>query len=85
MVTNPVVTVYVTGPACQMCTATKRHLDRKGIKFTEVNIHDDENIAAAIDYLGYTSAPIVLASGIGRMGEQEWSGYRPDRIDGLVA
>lgn len=85
MVTNPVVTVYVSGPSCMACVQTKRHMDKRGIKFTEVNIHDDENVAAAIDYLGYTSAPIVLASGIGRAGEQEWSGYRPDRIDGLVA
>lgn len=75
------VTVYTAGPACQACTLTKRHLDRRGIAFTEQPLNGD-NAAAAIE-LGFTTAPVVCVSIDGV--EQHWDGYRPDRIDGLVA
>lgn len=79
------VTVYTTGPQCQKCNATKRHLKRRGIPFTEVIVNpDDPNDAnyAALAYVGYSSAPVVLVSGPG--GEQDWSDYRAERIDALV-
>lgn len=73
------VTVYTTSN-CQGCTLTKRHMDRRGIAFTEIEIDDDNR--EAIVYLGFTSAPVVLANIAGR--EQSWSGYRPDRIEALL-
>lgn len=78
---GPIVTVYTTR-ACMACTQTKRHLDRRGISYTEVAIDSDDNILAAINYLGFTTAPVVLAA-TGRR-EQSWGGYRPDRIDALA-
>lgn len=78
-----IVTVYTSGPSCAACTATKRHLDRRGIPYTEVAIDSDDNILAAILELGYTTSPVVCAATA--MGEQSWDGYRPDRIDGLAA
>ena len=79
----PVVTVYTAGPSCQACAMTKRHLDRRGIPFTEVPIDGDEHIIEAINELGFTTAPVVCASTPG--GELSWDGYRPDRIDALAA
>lgn len=79
---NPlIVTVYTSGPSCGGCTATKAHFRRKGIPYTEVPL-DDDNREAAI-YLGHTTAPVVVAET--PEGPQEWSGYRPDRIDALAA
>lgn len=73
------VTVYTTDN-CMGCVQTKRHLDRRGIPFTEVAIDDDTR--AAILSLGYTAAPVVCANVDGR--ERMWSGYRPDSIDDLA-
>lgn len=79
------VTVYTRtrGPRCMGCVQTKRHLDRRHITYTEIDVDDDPNIAAALAYLGLTSLPVVLAAT--STGEQSWSGYRPDRIDELAA
>lgn len=76
------VTVYTTGPSCMACRTTKRHLDRLGITYTEIDIHSDDNIYAACEELGLTTAPIVCASTDD--GEEYWDGYRPDRIDALA-
>lgn len=78
----PVVTVYTSGPGCQACTATKKHLDRRGIAYTEVPIDSDDGIAAAAIELGFTTAPVVCAFVDGQ--EQAWDGFRPDRIDALA-
>ena len=75
------VTVYTSGPACAACKLTKRHLERRGISYTEVAIGSDDNILEAINELGLTTAPVVCASTAA--GEIYWDGYRPDRIDGL--
>lgn len=77
------VTVYTTGPACMSCNLTKRHLTRRGIRYTEVPIDSDDNIVAAISELGFKTAPVVCAAG-GEGEEQSWDGYRPDRIDALA-
>ena len=78
-----VVTVYTAGPACMACAQTKRHMTRRGIAFTEVPIAYDDNIIAACLELGFTTAPVICAAT--DAGEQAWEGYRPDRIDALVA
>lgn len=77
------VTVYTTGPGCMACRQTKRHLDRRGIAYTEVAIDSDDKILAAIRYLGFTTAPVVCTAT--SAGEDAWDGYRPDRIDALAA
>lgn len=65
------------------CTQTKRHLNRRGIAYTEIPIDSDGNIIEAILECGFTTAPVVCAAT--SQGEQAWDGYRPDRIDGLLA
>lgn len=80
------VTVY-TAQSCPACVATKRKLTALGIPFTEVPIASDEKIIDAARELGLTQAPIVCAEGgiNGDKWSHEWDGYRPDRIDALVA
>lgn len=77
------VTVYSKGPTCGQCTATERHLERREIPYTEVMIDfDDQKLMASFEELGHTSAPVVCATTPD--GDQDWSGYRPDRIDALL-
>ncbi|MCU1418519.1 MAG: glutaredoxin-like protein NrdH [Schumannella sp.] len=70
------VDVY-TKPACGGCVATKKHLAKLGIEFTEREL-DDEIREAAMGN-GVLAAPVVVIDG-GRM----WGGYRPDEIKALV-
>lgn len=76
-----VVTIYTTGPACMACRQTKRHLDKRGIRYTEVPVINGEYQEAFAE-LELTQAPVVCASVNGR--ESYWAGYRPDRIDALT-
>lgn len=79
---TPTVTVYTAGPTCMACVQTKRHLNRRGIAFTEIPIGSDGDVLEAINELGFRMAPVVRAET--SAGEQAWDGYRPDRIDRLV-
>ena len=79
---STVVTVYTSGSSCMACTQTKRHLNRRGIAYTEVAIDSDPKIYEAISEMGFTTAPVVCAST--PLGEISWDGYRPDRIDSLI-
>jgi len=80
------VTVYTSGPGCKACTLTKRHLEKRGIAFSEVPIDSDDNILAAADELGLRAAPIVcVTTWAGEKPVNDyWDGYRPDRIDAIV-
>ncbi|KAF2418200.1 glutaredoxin family protein [Microbacterium sp. B35-30] len=76
-----VITVYTTGPACMRCTLTKRMLAQKGVRFIEVDIRDNQAAREyVVDDLGYTEAPVVVVS-----DEDHWSGFRPDKLDGLAS
>jgi glutaredoxin-like protein NrdH len=72
------MTVVYTKPNCPACTATIRHLEKRGIAYDTEPINDDvlKQAAAA----GIASAPIVLVE-----GKAVWGGYRPDAIDRLAA
>ena len=72
------ITVY-TKPACVQCTATKKALDRAGVDYELVDISLDNDARDYVMALGYLQAPVVVVD------EEHWSGFRPDRIRGLVA
>lgn len=76
--TETTVTVY-SKPACVQCTATKKKLEAKGIRYVEYDVTES---AAALEYvteeLGYSAAPVVAVD-----DHNHWSGYRPDLIDNL--
>lgn len=72
------VTVY-TLPSCVQCDSTKRLLTKNEIPFNEVDLSTDERAMVMVRDLGYKSAPVVV------VGEDHWSGFRPDKLSTLAA
>lgn len=72
------ITVY-SKPACMQCKATEKALKKAGLEFTTVDISVDEEARDYVMALGYVQAPVVEANG------EHWSGFRPERIKGLLA
>lgn len=70
------VTVY-TQPACQPCKATKRWLDKRGIDYRTIDITQSPDDLAAIKYLGYLAAPVVIVSTGDPETDLHWSGFDP--------
>ena len=75
--TATTITVY-TKPACVQCNATYRALDKAGVDYEVVDIATDDNARDYVMSLGHLQAPVVVA------GEQNWSGFRPERIKALT-
>lgn len=71
------ITVY-TKPSCVQCEATKRHLKKMGLEFDTVDITEDQDAYNKVVSMGFQSAPVVITD------EDSWSGYQPDKINGLV-
>ncbi|MEY8541226.1 glutaredoxin domain-containing protein [Bifidobacterium pseudolongum] len=74
------VTVY-TKDNCQQCAATERALNRVGVDYREIQI-TEANISL-LQEAGFTQAPVVMVSK-GSELQDFWSGYRPDKIQGLL-
>lgn len=72
------VTVY-TKPACVQCNATYKALDKAGIAYDVIDISLDSEARDYVMALGYLQAPVVV------VGNDHWSGFRPDRIKALAA
>lgn len=70
------VRVY-TKPHCSQCDMTKKKLDSLGIPYEVEDLTEEGNLEAA-KALGHTSAPVVV------VGEESWSGFRPDRINEIA-
>lgn len=75
---QPKVTVY-TKPACVQCNATYKSLDKEGIVYESVDISADPKALEHVLSLGYQQAPVVVTD------NDQWSGFRPDKIAELVA
>jgi glutaredoxin-like protein NrdH len=71
------VKIY-TVPDCVQCEMTKKQFDLHGVKYTAINLSSTPEALADIEHLGYASAPVIVA------GEVSWSGFKYDRINGLV-
>lgn len=71
------VTVYGK-KRCHACSATVTKLDEKGIAHTYVDASLDAEAYEYITSLGYLQVPVVVA------GDDHWSGYNPDKIEGLA-
>lgn len=74
------VTVY-TKDNCQQCAATERALNRVGVDYREIQI--TEATISLLQEAGFTQAPVVMVSK-GSELQDFWSGYRPDKIQGLL-
>lgn len=71
------ITVY-TRPSCGPCMMTRRRLDAAGIPHRVVDISQDDEARDYVMALGYLQAPVVV------VGDEHWSGFRPERIKNLV-
>ncbi|UQN30488.1 glutaredoxin-like protein NrdH [Brachybacterium kimchii] len=71
------ITVY-SKPMCVQCDATKRALTKSGIDFDVVDMTEDAEALAHVKELGYVKAPVV------EVGEDRWSGFRPDKIKAIA-
>jgi glutaredoxin-like protein NrdH len=72
------VTVY-TKPSCVQCDATKRMMDKLGIKYETVDITVDTEAFDMIISKGFKSAPVVITD------DDSWAGFNPDKISELVS
>lgn len=71
------VVVYST-PACPQCMSTKRLMDKKGIKYREVDLTTEPEKLEEFRQQGFTQAPIVTTD------IKVWSGFRFEKIDSLA-
>jgi len=72
------ITVY-SKPSCVQCTATYRALETRGLSFEILDLSVDEVAFEQIKALGYLQAPVVVTD------DDHWSGFRPDKLDELLA
>lgn len=62
-----------------MCVATKKHMDRRGIEYTEIDVSKDSESLEHVVGLGYKQVPVVEVDG------KHWSGYNYDKIEALIS
>lgn len=61
-------------PACVQCSATYKALDKEGLRDASFDISADADARDYVMALGHLQAPVVV------VGDDHWSGFRPDRI-----
>ncbi|WP_271404714.1 glutaredoxin-like protein NrdH [Kocuria palustris] len=71
------ITVY-SKPGCVQCQATISNLDKRGAAYEVRDVTQDQDAYAHVRELGYQQVPVV------EVGQQHWSGFRPDKIDALT-
>jgi glutaredoxin-like protein NrdH len=71
------VTVY-TKPACVQCDATKRTLDKLGVAYEAIDVTANQDAYDMLVEKGFRAMPVVNAD------DEWWSGFNPEKINGLV-
>lgn len=76
------ITLY-SRPSCVQCTASKRHMDGKGIVYetVDVSLEENEKDLLALKSLNYLTAPVTLVSNGDVKNDVHWGGYQPHKID----
>lgn len=74
---DTIITVY-SKPACPQCKATEHYLKKAALEYQKVDVTQDPEAFEYIASLGYSAVPVVVS------GETHWSGFSPDRIQGLT-
>ncbi|MBS3182395.1 glutaredoxin family protein [Leucobacter manosquensis] len=73
------ITVY-TSPSCGQCMMTHKELGKRGIEYVTVGLSEDWAAGPMLrEKYGYTQAPVVVVD-----DGRHWTGFRPDKIAGLV-
>ena len=76
------VTVY-SKPRCPQCDATKRRLDKLGVPYLTADVTESPSDLARIIEWGYQQVPVVEVQYRGQV--EHWSGFRPDKLQGLAS
>ena len=64
---------------CIGCTATKKHFDKLGVEYEEINVTDNPQVVDELVAKGYKSLPVVVAP-----TGYVWSGYQPEEINKAI-
>lgn len=72
------VTLY-SKPGCPQCMASKRDLDKLEIAHTYIDVSKD------FDAYTYLKSRDILSMPFVETDDEAWTGYRPDKIKGLIA
>jgi len=75
----PLVTVYSTGPSCRRCTAVKRFLGERDIRYTEFRADLDPAAAHWLKEMGFAEAPVTVVS-FGGADQTFIQGFDPDAL-----
>lgn len=67
-----------TKPACPACEYTKKFFETENIDFQEVDIMSDPAMAKHLRETGQLEMPHVVTD------SDSWSGYRRDKLKGLI-
>lgn len=81
LLNNKEVIVY-WGEGCQPCKATKRWLEKKDVPYTAIEVTADNK-----DEYGISTVPVVKIiehSDSGGTLQDTWTGFRPDRLGGML-
>lgn len=72
------VTVYST-PTCPYCTLAKNYFDKRGVKYTDIDVSADQDAARElIQKSGQMGVPVIDIDG------KMLVGYRPNEFDQLL-
>ncbi|WP_121866150.1 glutaredoxin-like protein NrdH [Glutamicibacter nicotianae] len=72
------VKVY-TKPSRVQCNATYKALNERGIPFEKIDISQGLEALQFFQGLGHLQTPVVVTD------DDHWSGFRPDKIEGMAA
>lgn len=70
--------IIYSKPDCVQCNATYRAFDKHGISYQIIDLTEDEKALNHVKSLGYQQVPVIV------VGNEHWSGFRPDKINALV-
>jgi glutaredoxin len=73
-------------PPCQPCRLTKIMLDAMHIEYETINIltPDNRQIWKDLQAAGHTQLPVVMVAYGGPRDSEVWTGFRPEKIRGLM-
>lgn len=71
------ITVY-TKPSCVQCDATKRLMTKLDLEYSTVDVTENQEAFDMLVAKGFKAMPVVDADG------DWWSGFNPEKINGLV-
>lgn len=70
--------IIFSSPQCVQCKATYRSLDNSQVTYKVIDVSENEAAGLYVKSLGYLRAPVVITP------EDQWTGFRPDKIKTLV-